>query len=277
MDISYNEICNNIQGINELDSVEQFQEVDHLDDLRGTPIKHNVNVDDLIGTTIKHNVNVDEILLGTKLDDHFLKNVEDWNETFNYGLSEFERYSLDEFKENINNYSNIDIKVDEDTESNYKYYSFEATTNNGFISHTSLKVFIVVFESYNSTLININDTIMPLYDFINITYMNEVNDITHDIVNELRKVPFTGDTIRCYTEWTQKEFIIKNVSISILMRAISYFQQIEKDKEKELDKDNLVNDVIVNEFINHKTEKKDNKEHIGLLRSLYNILKWALW
>jgi hypothetical protein len=61
------------------------------------------------------------------------------------------------------------------------------------------------------------------------------------------------------------------------MRAVSYFQQLEKDKDKELDKDNLVNEVIVNEFIKHETDKTEKKEHIGLLKFLYNTLKWALW
>jgi hypothetical protein len=262
MDISDNIIYNNIQQSEE-DKINGIDELNYKNDI--------------LGTMLDFSSDGEEILLGTKFDDHILKNVEDWNETFNYGLSEFERYTLDDFKESMNAYSNITINVDEDKESNYKYYSFESKTNNGFISHAFFKVFIIVFESYNSTLININSTIMPLYDFINITHMNEMDENSHDILYELRKVPTIGGQVRCFSEWTQKEFVIKNVSIPILMRAVSYFQQLEKDKDKEVDKDNLVNEVIVNEFIKYETVKKDKKEHVGLLKFLYNTLKWALW
>jgi hypothetical protein len=259
MDISYNEIYDNIQGINELDDIEEQQNVNDIDDLRGV-------------MPIKTTVNTDEILIGGKIDDDFLKNVEDWNETFNYGLSEFEKYTNDDFKDNINNHSNIIIHTDEDIDANYKYYLFESHIKSTFLNKSELKVFVVLFESYNDTLININDTIMPLYDFINITHIFEDNKHIESGYSELRNIPYTGNTIICYNEAEQKQFSIKNISIPILMRAISYFQQLEKDKDKELDKDQLVNDVIVNEYINH-----EKNTHVGIIRYLYNILKWALW
>jgi hypothetical protein len=290
MDVSYSVLCDRVEGIDEVYGVEQHQNINEVDDLKGCNFTYNKNVkgvneldnieqyqninevDDLKGD-LKCDLNdKEEILLGSKTADDFLKNVEDWNETFNYGLSEFEQFSIDEFKQNINKYNNITIHSDEDNETNYKYYLFESNTKGTFSHSYSFRVFIILFESYNTQLININNTIMPLYDFINITHMTEEVKTNEIGVHELRVMPFIGNTIKCFNEWTQKQFSIQNVSIPILMRAVSYFQQLEKDKDKELDKDQLVNDVIVNEYINHE---KNN--HIGILKRMYYILKWALW
>jgi len=156
--------------------------------------------------------------------------VQQWGERYDYSL-----FNPNSFEESIKVYRNIKVNTISD-ENGQNYYHFSCESQNGILSPYLNELTIISFDSFAGTLLNINNIVIPLYEFINVSRMEEIVPQTDACSNQqLRREPALGYGVNCYSVWSNREIALPNTSIPLIMRAIGYFQVIERDNSKVID------------------------------------------
>jgi hypothetical protein len=181
--------------------------------------------------------------------------VQQWGERYDYGSPEFGLFNPNSFEESIKVYRNIKVNTISD-ENGQTYYHFSCESQNGILSPYLNELTIISFDSFAGSLLNINNIVIPLHEFINVTRMEEIVPQTDACSNhQLRCEPTIGYGVNCYSVWSNREFALPNTSIPLIMRAIGYFQVIERDNSKVIDEycidtlkvpDSNLSDICVN-------------------------------
>ena len=192
-------------------------------------------------------------------------NVEAWG----VSTHELHSYSADSFKDARKDYEDIKVSVVKDD--TYEYYYFQTADK-------SSALLIIKFETIKGTLLNINNVIIPLKEFISFTSVRTFkNDFDLEMcpTHELRSTPVLGYEIMMAGDHSSTT--LHNVTIPLIMRAITYFtkefgQKFETDFEsmkarfEPIDLDAI---AVPNEC---KEANKKQKEHLGLIRFIFKYL-----
>lgn len=127
--------------------------------------------------------------------------------------SSFAGFKKDTLNEHTTRYDSIEVKRGIDKHGR-QYYVFDDKDQ---------PLYVVVFKIKDAQLICLNDTIMPLDDFLSIAYCNTSSEITHSMIPsyDLRKVPgISSDAIDCVTV-SGRSFRIPNATIPTVMMALT--------------------------------------------------------
>ena len=178
---------------------------------------------------------IEDTLLGESTEGEKEITVQQWGETYDYGAPEIGLFNPNSFEESIKVYKNIKVSTASD-ENGQNYYHFSCPSQNGILSPYLNELIIISFDSFAGTLLNINNIVLPLHEFIHVSRMEEIvpqNEVCPN--HQLRNEPALGYGVKCYSIWSHREFSLPNTSIPLIMRAISYFQSIERENSKVVD------------------------------------------
>lgn len=132
---------------------------------------------------------------------------------------EFARYENDPVQTEKDAYDKIAVKTRTD-EWGWKYYVFD--------NKSSQYLSAVLFSSNERTLVNLNGTILPLSEFLDVTHIAE-HTPAESKITDLRSMP-NQSAVVCKTS-TGAEFTIPKTSISVVMKAVAVLSDAAEDDD----------------------------------------------
>jgi len=210
----------------------------------------------------------EDVLLGESTQGEKEITVQQWGETYDYGAPEIGLFNPNSFEESIKIYRNIKISTISD-ENEQNYFHFSCPSQNGILSPYLNELIIITFDSFAGTLLNINNIVIPLQEFIHVSRMEEIipqNEVCPN--HQLRSVPVLGYGVKCYSIWSHREFSLPNTSIPLVMRAIGYFNSNESCKVV----DEYFADTLRPGDYKEEDNSNSSSSNDGLLKRLFKII-----
>jgi hypothetical protein len=157
---------------------------------------------------------VKDALSATVSDDDSIDSNDEHNE-------EFARYENDPVQTEKDAYDKIAVNTRTD-EWGWKYYVFD--------NKSSQYLSAVLFSSNERTLVNLNGTILPLSEFLDVTHIAE-HTSAESKITDLRSMP-NQSAVLCKTSMGA-EFTIPKTSISVVMKAVAVLSDAADDEGEE--------------------------------------------
>lgn len=137
---------------------------------------------------------------------------------------------------------------------------------------------IVVFETPSGDLLSVNDIVLPLDEFLDISHIKQANVSAKSESADLREIMTDSGrygTVLCKTH-DDKEFTIPNSNVKLVMMAISILSEDYGNYSSDSSDSTCEEEYESDEEETEEDEKKpiqNQDEHVGLIRRL---VRW-LW
>ena len=184
--------------------------------------------------------------------------------------SQFASFNPNQIENTIKQYNEIKVTYGKDALGRNFYYFDDA----GF-----KPLVLVLFDTPSDTLLTVNESVMPLSEFMSITHVKQENELESSEkppsnIREINAGWKAGSygTVVCTTS-DETSIVIPNTNVKLIMMALAILSEKYDDVTDSDEESDYQSDEESDEECADQSDEVQAPEHIGIIR---RILRW-LW